>query len=263
MNHFETNRKLWNELTDIHFQSDFYNVEKFIQGESSLNSIELELFGDLKNKKVLHLQCHFGMDSISLARLGAEVTAVDQSDKSIEKAEELNKKAGTNVKFIRNDIYSLTDTLNEQFDFVFTSYGALCWLPDLPKWSEIVSRYIKPNGNLIVVEFHPFLDIYSDDFKRIEYGYFEKEPFVYKQQGTYTNPDADIKHESVNWNHSLSEIMNSIINNRMEILDFQEFDYSPYNCFPNMTETEKGKYRIKDLEGKIPMIYSIKARKKL
>ena len=148
MDYIAINKKLWDEKTEHHFQSDFYDVGSFLKGKDSLNTIELELLGELKGKKILHLQCHFGQDTISLARHGAEATGVDLSDKAIEKARELNDKLGTGARFIQSDVYQLHEVLNEQFDIVFTSYGVIGWLPDMTKWAEVIHRFLKPGGKL-------------------------------------------------------------------------------------------------------------------
>src|SRR5436189_4993553 len=127
----ELNRRAWNMRTTYHVQSSFYHVKEFTKGESSLNAIELALLGDIKGKSILHLQCHFGQDSLSLARMGAKVTGVDLSDKSIEKAKELNKQLDLDADFICCNIYDLPNHLTKEFDIVFTSYGTIGWLPDL------------------------------------------------------------------------------------------------------------------------------------
>ena len=155
--YLEINRKSWNNRVDVHLKSDFYDVEGFLKGESSLNDIELGLLGDIKGKSILHLQCHFGQDTISLGRLGANVTGVDLSDKAIDHAKILAGKANVNATFICCDIYDLPAHLNEQFDIIFTSYGVIGWLPDMNKWAQIISNYLKPNGKFVFVEFHPIV----------------------------------------------------------------------------------------------------------
>ncbi|RPH99901.1 MAG: class I SAM-dependent methyltransferase [Calditrichaeota bacterium] len=262
MNYLEINRKLWNEKTDVHYKSDFYNVASFIDGKSSLNSIELDLLGDIQGKSILHLQCHFGMDTISLARLGAEVVGVDLSEKSIEKARELAQKVKTKARFIQCAVYDLEE-LNEKFDIVFTSYGVLGWLPDMDKWAQIVSCHLKANGQLVMVEFHPVVWIFSYDFTKVEYDYFNTGPIVESIQGTYADKSAPICNDSISWNHSLSEVFSSLQRNGMRIDIFQEYDYSPYNCFERTVEIEKGKYQIQGLEKKIPMLYAVKAKKSI
>ena len=123
--YIKINKQTWNNKTEVHIASDFYDNKSFLEGKSTLNSIELDLLGDLKDKKILHLQCHFGQDSLSLARMGAKVTGVDLSDKAIEKATEFNQLLHLDVKFICCDIYDLPTYLNEKFDIVFTSYGII------------------------------------------------------------------------------------------------------------------------------------------
>lgn len=262
-NYIEINRQSWNNRTDTHLNSEFYDLENFIKGKTSLNSIELELLGDLSGKTILHLQCHFGQDTISLSRLGAEVTGVDFSDKAIESAKQIAKETHSNTTFICCDIYDLPNHLDKQFDIVFTSYGTIGWLPDIDKWSKIVSKYLKPNGQFVFVEFHPVVWMFDNNFERIEYRYFNSGSIVETENGTYADKNADITQEYVMWNHGLSEVVNNLIKNGLEIKSLDEYDYSPYNCFNKTIEFEPGKFRIEHLDDKIPMVYSIVAKKTL
>lgn len=261
MDYIKTNKKLWNDKTEIHFKSKFYDVDSFIAGKNSLNPIELKLLGNIKGKSILHLQCHFGMDTISLSRLGANVTGVDFSDNSIEKAKELAERTNTKTNFILSNIYELEANLNSEFDIVFTSYGAIGWLPDINKWAKIINRFLKPEGKFVMVEFHPFLWMFNDDFSKIEYDYFNSGAIVEEIKGTYADRDAPLINESVSWNHALSEVIGALISNGLRIELFDEYDYSPYDCFYNTVEFETGKYQIRGLEKKFPMLYSIKAVK--
>lgn len=262
MDYKEINKKAWNDRTDVHFESDFYDVSKFIEGENSLNSIELDLLGDVSNKSILHLQCHFGMDTISLNRLGAKTTGVDLSDKAIDRAKELALKVNSNAEFIQSDIYELGDHLNEQFDIVYTSYGTIGWLPDIDKWAKIVSKFLKPGGEFIFVEFHPVIWMFDEQFDKIGYNYFNSGPIKETTSGTYAEKNANLELKTISWNHGLSEVVNSLLQNGLELKLLNEYDYSPYNCFNNTVEVENGQYRIKHLDDKIPMVYSIKAVKK-
>ncbi len=262
MNYKEINRKLWNSKTDFHINSEFYDNETFIEGRNSLKSIELELLGDINGKSILHLQCHFGQDTISLSRLGANVTGVDLSDKAIERAKELAIKTKMDATFICCDIYDLPQHLDKEFDLVFTSYGTIGWLPNLDKWAKIVSRFLKPNGKFVFVEFHPVVWMFDADFKKIEYNYFNTGPIVENEEGTYADKNAPISQDSVGWNHSISEVVTNLLQNGLEINSMKEFDYSPYNCFNETVEYESQKFKIKHLENKIPMVYSIVASKK-
>lgn len=260
-NYIEINRQSWNNRVDSHLKSDFYDLEGFLKGNSSLNDIEVNLLGDIKGKSILHLQCHFGQDSISLSRLGAEVTGVDLSDKAIESARKIANDAQANAKFICCDIYDLPNHLDGKFDIVFTSYGTIGWLPDLDKWAKIVSNFLKPNGQFVFVEFHPVVWMFDDDFEKIDYRYFNSGAIFETENGTYADKKAKITQSYIMWNHSTSEVINSLIDNGLEIKSFDEFDYSPYNCFNKTIEIEPKKFRIEHLGNKIPMVFSINAIK--
>lgn len=262
LNYLAINRESWNNKTDAHLKSEFYDLDGFLKGKTSLNSIELELLGNIKGKSILHLQCHFGQDTISLSRLGAEVTGVDLSDKAIESAKWIAKETQSNAKFICCDIYDLPNHLDEKFDIVFTSYGTIGWLPDLDKWAQIIAKYLQPNGQLVFVEFHPVVWMFDDNFEKIGYRYFNSGAIIETESGTYADKDAAITQDYVMWNHGLGEVINSLINHGIVITSLNEFDYSPYNCFNKTVEYEPNKYRIAHLENKIPMVYAITAQKK-
>ncbi|MBK6382215.1 MAG: class I SAM-dependent methyltransferase [Chitinophagaceae bacterium] len=259
--YFDANKQLWNQRTAVHKDSSFYNLAGFKAGENVLTPIELNELGDVKGKTMLHLQCHFGMDSLNWARLGAVVTGVDLSDEAIKEAKQLNNDLGMNATFICCNVYDLKEHLNEKFDIVFTSYGTIGWLPDLNKWAEIISCYLKPGGIFYMADFHPVLWMFDDEFTHFQYSYENSEVIITESEGTYTDRDADITGKEYGWNHSISEILNALITNGLQIGHFNEFMYSPYACFRNTVEFEKGKWHIKGLEGKIPMVYSLKAVK--
>lgn len=260
-NYLDINRKSWNSVVDTHVASDFYGMEKFMAGESSLKDIELNLLGDVDGKSILHLQCHFGQDSLSLARMGAQVTGIDLSDKAIEKANSLNQELGLRAKFICTDVYDTPNQVSEKFDVVFASYGTIGWLPDLERWADVISSMLKPGGKFVFAEFHPVVWMFDYQFKEVEYSYFNNEEIIETTTGTYTDRDAPLENKTVSWNHSLSEVMGSLINAGLTINEFQEFDYSPYNCFQETEEFEPGKFRIKHLGNKIPMTYALEAIK--
>jgi len=192
MEYLNINKKLWNDRTEVHYNSDFYEVVSFLKGEDTLNSIELELLGDIKGKTILHLQCHFGMDSISLSRKGGIVTGVDFSSASILKANELRDKLGVNTRFIESDIDSLDKVLNEKFEIVFSSYGVVCWHPDIRKWASVIKQFLKPQGKFVMAEFHPVVSMFSDDFKEVVYNYMDHSPVVEEIYDTYTDRESEI-----------------------------------------------------------------------
>jgi 2-polyprenyl-3-methyl-5-hydroxy-6-metoxy-1,4-benzoquinol methylase len=256
------NQKLWDNKTKIHVESKFYDVEAFKKGKNSLNPIELELLGDVKEKSILHLQCHFGLDTMSLSRLGAKVTGVDLSPVAIAEANKLKNELNLDTKFIISDVYSIDEKLNSKFDVIYTSYGVIGWLPDLQKWAKLISHFLKPGGKLILIEFHPVVWMFSSDFTKIEYAYFNEETIIENSIGTYTDPNAPIEDQSVNWNHGLSEVFQALLNNGLHIDHFEEYNHSPYDCFQNTIKISEGKYQIKGLENKLPMLYSVVAQKK-
>ena len=256
------NKQTWNDKTDVHIASEFYDVEGFLNGKSTLNAIELELLGDVSNKKILHLQCHFGQDTITFSRMGAKATGVDLSDKAIARAKEFTTKLNLDTTFVCCDIYDLPNHLDEKFDIVFTSYGTIGWLPDLSKWANVISHFLKPGGKFIMADFHPVVWMYDDDFKTVFYSYFNIEPIVETISGTYADKNAKIETKSVGWNHPTSEVLNALIQVGLELNSYDEYDYSPYNCFNETEEFEKGKFRIKHFQNKIPMVFSLMATKK-
>ena len=261
-NYIEINKKSWNAATPYNVDSEFYNMPAFLEGKSSLNEIELKLLGDVRNKRILHLQCHFGQDSISLARMGATVTGVDFSDKAISKAEEIACLTGVDATFVCCDVYSLRDYLEGEFDIVFTSYGTIGWLPDLGKWAKIISDYLKPSGYFVFAEFHPVVWMFNEDLSQITYSYFNERAIIETAEGTYAAKSAPISNEIISWNHNIGEVLSSLISNGLEITSFEEYDYSPYNCFNNMLEQEPGRFRINGFKSMLPLVYSLKATKK-
>jgi SAM-dependent methyltransferase len=260
-NYKDVNKQTWNNKVDIHVASDFYNVSDFLKGKNSVPQIDLDLLGDIKGKKILHLQCHFGQDTLSLERLGAKCTGVDLSDKAIEKAKQLNNELNLDAKFICCDVYETPNHIDEKFDIVYTSYGTIGWLPDLDKWAKVISHFLKPNGKLVFVEFHPVVWMFDDDFTKIEHHYHNEKPILEEYTGTYADQNADIKTDYISWNHSLSGVFQSLMNNGLQIEHFEEYDYSNYNCFNETIEFESNKFRIKHLENKIPMMFSLIGRK--
>ncbi|WP_242929086.1 class I SAM-dependent methyltransferase [Pontibacter vulgaris] len=259
--YFEANRSLWNKKTPVHIDSAFYNMPAFLSGKTSLNAIELEEVGDVSGKTLLHLQCHFGQDSLSWARMGAKVTGVDISDEAVNQARQLNTQLGLDASFVRANIYDLKENLQGQFDVIFTSYGTIGWLPDLTKWADIIAQFLKPGGTFYIVDFHPVLWMFDEEFTHIKYSYHNtQEPIVSESTGTYADRDAPIKQVEYGWNHGLGEIISALTAAGLSIEFLHEYPYSPYNCFANTVQGKDGYWRIKNLENKIPMLYSIRAK---
>jgi len=258
--YLKVNQELWDKKTGVHVDSDFYDMESFLAGETTLKPIELDLLGDVKGKKILHLQCHFGQDSLSLARMGAEVTGVDLSGQAIQKARELADQLDLPARFIQSNVLELDQNLNGEFDIVFTSYGVIGWLPELEGWARIIDHFLKPGGAFIMVEFHQMLWMFDENFQSIKYSYFNQGAIIEEIEGSYADPQAPIKANSYQWDHSLSEVFSALLGNGLQITHFREYDYSPYNCFNQAVEVPGG-YQVKGLEGRLPMVFSVVARK--
>jgi ubiquinone/menaquinone biosynthesis C-methylase UbiE len=259
--YFDTNRRSWDKATPFHIQSSFYDHAAFLAGASTLKPIEENLLGDLEGKALLHLQCHFGQDTISLQRKGALVTGVDFSEAAIEEARRSAAQLSIPADFICCNIYDLPRLLDKRFDIVFTSYGVIGWLPDLKSWAALINRFLKPGGRFLMAEFHPFVWTLDSEFKGIGYDYFNAGPIFETLSGTYADPAAPIEQEHISWNHSLSEVFQALLNEGMHIDQFHEYDYSPYPCFPSLREDGPGEFRFSHLAHRIPMVYALSAVK--
>ena len=260
--YFESNKSLWNKRTSINTQSEFYGLEEFKKGKTSLNFVELEALGDVKEKSLLHLQCHFGMDTLSWARFGAKATGVDFSDEAIKLAKELNTELNLDAEFICSNVYDLKEKLDRKFDIVFNSYGVIGWLPDLNKWAEIINHFLKPGGTFFLAEFHPVIWMYDSEIKNLKYSYFNSgNPIEEKVKGTYADKNAEIEMTEYGWNHSLDEVFNSLKNNGLQVESFNEYPFSFYNCFPDMVKGKDNFWRIKGFENILPLMYSLQAIK--
>ena len=265
---FDIIRRNWNERTPIHAASRFYDVEGFKSGRITLTDIEIEEMGPVAGKSLLHLQCHFGMDTMSWARLGAHATGVDISDAAIDLARDLNAELGLDVRFIRANIYDLPSILDEQFDIVYTAIGALCWLPDIAGWARVVAHHLKPGGNFYILDGHPTSHIFESvrtpegDYQmKPLHSYFPDAEGIHYPGGdhTYTGGET-LETPSYEWQHSMSEIVNAIIDAGLELESLNEFPTSEYRAFPQMQLHDDG-WRLDKNHGSIPFLFSIRATK--
>ena len=255
MDYIKVNRDTWNKRTDLHTQSSFYNIPMFKNGRNSLNPIELALLPDVKDKSLLHLQCHFGQDTLSWARLGACVTGVDLSPTAIEYANELKQNLNLEATFIESNVYDF-DAINQQlFDIVYTSYGVLNWLPDLNRWAKVIANSLQAGGTLCLVEFHSFNELLNG------YSYFHDSEPTIEEEGTYNENCDGTKSKTVTWSHSISDIINSLIQAGLTIESFDEYPYSPYDCFEGLEYVHDKGYQLLHKGHQVPLVFSIKARK--
>jgi SAM-dependent methyltransferase len=252
----EINRVAWNEMAEVHYGHPGCRVKEFLEGRSTLHSIEVEELGEVKGKSLLHLMCQFGLDTLSWARRGAIVTGVDISDRSIEYARILSEKAGLKASFIRADVLDLKDELDDRFDIVFQSYGTHCWISDLKIWGEVVVHFLKPGGVFYIVDFHPILSVVLEE----EVSYFKKGPYRYKDHPDYCDKEYRIQNQLVEWQHMLSDIINIVIEAGLTMERVKEFDKTVNPGYENWVY-EDGYFRPPDGSSRYPLMFSLKARK--
>ena len=265
--YMDANRRQWDALAPIHARSDFYDVDGFRAGETSLASVELEEVGEVRGRSLLHLQCHFGLDTLSWARLGAKATGVDFSVPAIRIARSLSAELDIPARFLACNVYDLPRTLDEPgaFDLVFTSYGVLCWLPDIPRWARVVAHFLRPGGAFHMVEFHPYAGVFDDENEselRVRYPYFyARQPMEFENTGSYAEPTADVTTRGYEWSHPVSDVVNALIGAGLRIEHLREHPFSAYQQLPMLARGADGLWRLPEGAGNVPLMYSIKAVK--
>jgi SAM-dependent methyltransferase len=268
----EVNKANWDERVPAHAASADYSVDAFVADPGFLSEVvryDLPLLGDISGLRGLHLQCHIGTDTISLARLGASMTGVDFSGPAVRQARALAEQTGADATFVESDVYEASDAVGrDAFDFVFTGIGALCWLPSVSRWAEVVASVLRPGGRLFIREGHPVLwsiqDDRDDDLLVVEYPYFERpEPTIFDQGGTYVETDVEFEHTVTHeWNHGLGEIITSLLDAGMTITRLAEHDSVPWEAVPGqMEEIGGGEWRLKDRPWRLPHSYTLQAVK--
>lgn len=263
----KANRDLWDEWTIMHEGSQHYDLEGFLGGKQTLDPIEIQEIGDVRGLRLLHLQCHFGLDTLSWARLGAEVTGIDFSERAIQLAQKISNQIGVDAEFIQTDLYELPKVLDKEFDIVFTSEGVLVWLPDLKRWGEIISKFLKTGGRFYIRDGHPFIKVFDDEIQtpelKIRYPYFTpSKPFHFRDSETYTDSDHKIEPmDWYEWNHSMSEIINSLIAAGLKIEFLHEFPYISDKTHPFLVQREDGNWSLPQEMGELPLVFSLMATK--
>lgn len=265
--HTQNNLSLWNEWAELHVTSAFYDVPGFKAGRSGLTPLELAEVGSVAGKELLHLQCHFGMGTLTWVRQGAQATGVDFSDHAIALAQSLSTEMNLPARFICSDIYELPDVLPGQFDIVFTSFGVLAWLSDLTQWGSIIANYLKPGGFFYIAEFHPIVSVFGDaehvaDLHPIHPYFFSPEPQEWEVVGSYAVGDVPLRNKrAFEWNHSLSEIVMALIDAGLRIDFLHEFSFCAERALPCLEEGIDGWWRLRTKDGSLPLMFSLKASK--
>jgi 2-polyprenyl-3-methyl-5-hydroxy-6-metoxy-1,4-benzoquinol methylase len=261
----EANRRLWNEWAHVNAASAFYDVEAFKRGGVRLRSYEIEEIGDVAGKDLLHLQCHFGIDTLSWARLGARVTGADFSSEGIELARKLSEELDLPARFVCADLKDLPEELREDFDVVYTSRGVLGWLPDLAEWARVVAHFVRPGGMFYVTEAHPLLWTFDDDEGvqdlRFRYSYFGGEPLGFATQGSYADRGAEVREPmEYGWNHALGEIVTSLVEAGLHLEFLREMPFAEWPV-PFLEERDDGTWRLPEGHPDLPLFFSLKASK--
>lgn len=264
-----SNRELWDAWTTAHVSSDFYDVDGFVADPAArpFDSIVSDVLGDVAGMRVLHLQCHFGLDTIRLALAGAEVTGVDFSAQGIDAARALAERVGVDARFVQGNVLALPEEIErDSFDLIFTSYGVLGWLPDLASWADSIATRLAPGGRFAIVELHPFAWVFDEVSEEppltLRYPYFTREPFVATEQGTYAAPDSDVTGTAYEWMHTFEEIFGVLLERGLAIESLREYPLLAWQGFPFMVPAdEPGMWRLPEGAGDVPLLFSLTARR--
>jgi SAM-dependent methyltransferase len=270
----ELNRASWDERAAAHAGSPDYSLNEFVEDPAFLSKVvrfDLPRLGDIRGLRGVHLQCHIGTDTISLARLGAQMTGLDFSPASLAEARELAARTAANVEFVEAEVYDAAERLGRgTFDLVYTGIGALCWLPLIARWAKVVAELLAPGGRLFLREGHPMMwtlqEGRTDDLLVVDYPYFEREePLVFEDAGTYVETDASFQHNQTHeWTHGLGEIVTALLDSGMELTMLVEHDSVPWNALPGQMEQvgELGEWRLIDRPWRLPHTYTLQAVKR-
>jgi SAM-dependent methyltransferase len=255
-----SNRRLWDAWTRVHRESAFYDVAGFLAGRDPLGRIATTELGDVAGKRLLHLQCHFGLDTLGWARRGARVTGVDFSPEAIATARALAEQAGLDASFVESDVYALAEHHLGRFDIVHSSYGVLGWLPDLDRWAEIVAEHLAPGGLFHLVEHHGFAEMLDDDGVSIRWPYLSTgQPLRIETDGSYAAPVPGGPLIEYGWTHGMGEVVTSLAGAGLRIAWLREYPRSPYR-FPKFLEKRpEGDYGWPGGREDVPLIFSIGA----
>jgi SAM-dependent methyltransferase len=250
-------------MVPLHAASPFYDLERFRRGGLALDPVERSEVGDVRGRSLLHLQCHFGLGTLSWARLGARVTGVDYSVPAVELARRLAAELDLDARFVCSDLYEVPDRLHDRFDVVFTSYGVLSWLPDLARWGQIVAGLLRPEGRLHLVELHPFAGVFDDetDDVRLRYPYFRgPDPIRTDRPGSYAAPDAPTEHQvTYSWPAPLADVLGALLDAGLRIESFREFGSCGERLRRWLVPAADGRWTTPPGWPAVPLLYAVRA----
>ena len=260
----EANLANWNSRVRVHAESRFYDVAGWLLKSPGPPSREIEALGDLEGKTLVHLQCHFGMDTLQWAKAGATVTGLDFSPAAIEEATSLAERAGLSERasFVCANVYDAPQALSgNRFDVVYISLGALCWLPNVAAWGAVVADLLAPGGRLYIHDGHPFTSCFDDDGEEIVYSYFEEldNPYVSDGASTYTDGEELSATRTYEWNHSIGEIVAALIGHGLVLDSLTEHEWTLFRRFPWLEETPSGALVIPEGRPRIPLSFTLLA----
>ena len=262
---FTQNRASWDERVPIHTASEFYDVEGWLREGRGPRPAEVEALGDVTGLDLVHLQCHFGLDTLAWARAGATVTGLDFSEPAIEQARVLAGRAGLEDRatFVWANVYDAVDALGSStYDVVYVSLGALCWLPSVDQWAAVVAALLRPGGRLYVHDVHPLSDALADDDLVVEHTYFEEpEPYIDDSGFTYTDGTYTLSiKRNYSWNHGVGETVTALIRHGLTLEWLQEHDYTSFARFPWLVH-EGHHFTLPEGRPRIPLSFSLLARR--
>ncbi len=261
------NRANWDDRVAAHLASPDYGVAGFVSNAGEISrAVEMDRheLGDVRGRSLLHLQCHIGLDTLSWARLGAIATGIDFSERSIEAARDISHRSGTPGRFILTDVHEAPEVLDETFDIVYASEGALVWLPDVTAWARVVRRFTRPGGVAYIRDGHPIFGTLDHDRSdgRLELAgsYFEDDAVRIDEPGTYVKTDVDIGHTvTFEWNHGLGETVTALSDEGFRIEALKEFAFGAYRALPGMVEDDDGWWHLRDRPERLPLMFSVRA----
>lgn len=268
--HFAVNRAWWNDRASAHANSPDYAVDELLADPTRLSDVvafDLPRLGDIAGLRGIHLQCHIGTDTLSLHRLGAEMTGLDFSSASIAVARRIAADAGADIAYVEADVYRAPTVVDGDFDFVFTGVGALCWLPDVGRWAKAVADLLRQGGRLFLREGHPMVLAFDEqrtDEWVLRYSYFERaEPESFYAPGTYAQTDVEFDHnQASDWSHSIGDVITAILDAGLELTMFVEHDSVPWEALPGRMYRDGAEWRLIEHAECLPLSYTLQAVKR-